>query len=450
MSDVVENTTIKSYLARLSQAIDTTDSFLMHGKVSRVIGMRIEVTGLAVALNTQCEIIVSSERKIIAEVVSFSNQCTFLLATENIEGIQPGAVVIPLLNTRSIKVGDGLIGRVIDATGKPFDALGPIHLTENYPLFSQPINPLSRSKITKTLDVGVRAINALFTIGGQRIGIFAGSGVGKSILLGMMTRFSEADIVVVGLIGERGREVKEFVEDILGDKGLAHAVVVASPSDTEPLMRVNGAITATAIAEYYRDQGKNVLLIVDSLTRYAQAYREIALSAGELPATKGYTPSVFGKLSQLVERSGNGSDQQGSITAFYTVLVDGDDLNDPVVDHIRSILDGHIVLSRELADSGHFPAIDVEKSISRVMISVVTHQWQKLANQFKKIASLYTRNKDLINIGMYQKGSDSKIDEAINFHDLFDQFLRQEMTEQSTIEDGLSRLSAFFENREQL
>lgn len=325
-------------------------------------------------------------------------------------------------------MGEALLGRIVDGAGKPLDGKGPLKVKDKVPLHGKTINPLSRAPVRQHLDVGVRAINALLTVGrGQRMGLFAGSGVGKSVLLGMMTRFTEADVIVVGLIGERGREVKEFIEDILGEQGLERAVVVASPADHSPLMRLHGAMLATSIAEYFRDQGKQVLLLMDSLTRFAQAQREIALAVGEPPATKGYPPSVFSLLPQLVERAGNGENGEGAITAIYTVLTEGDDQQDPVADAARAILDGHIVLSRQLAENGHYPAIDVEASISRVMPQVVDAKHLQLAQQFKQIYSTYRQNQDLITIGAYQAGSDRQIDEAISRFPALSSMLKQEM-----------------------
>ena len=352
------------------------------------------------------------------------------MPSEQVIGIIPGAKVTPLNETQGIPVGMELLGRVLDGVGKPIDGKGEIITGQTTSFTAKRINPLARKKISKPLDVGVKAINAMLTVGqGQRMGLFAGSGVGKSVLLGMMTRGSTADVVVVGLIGERGREVKEFIEEILGEEGLARAVVVAAPADSSPLMRLKGCETSLAIAEYFRDQGLNVLLLMDSLTRFAQAQREIALAVGEPPATKGYPPSVFAKLPQLVERAGNGSDEQGSITAFFTVLTEGDDLQDPIADAARAILDGHIVLSRELTDAGHYPAIDIEKSISRVMPMVTTDFHQAAARGFKQAYSLYQQNKDLVAIGAYSKGSDAKIDRAIRLKPAMDQFLQQGMKE---------------------
>jgi len=324
---------------------------------------------------------------------------------------------------------------VLDGAGQPLDGRGRIDAEQQVGFFHDTLNPLNRAPIKQTLDVGVRCINALFTVGrGQRMGIFSGSGVGKSVSLGMMTRFTEADITVVALVGERGREVKEFIDDILGEQGMQRAVVVASPADDAPLMRLRSARLATRIAEYFRDQGKNVLLLMDSLTRFAQAQREIALAIGEPPATKGYPPSVFSKIPQLVERAGNGADGSGSITAFYTLLTEGDDIQDPVADAARAILDGHIVLSRSLADEGHYPAIDVEGSISRVMPSVVDPSVLAAATRFRQMYSRYQQSRDLINVGAYVLGADKETDLAISKMPLFRQFLQQGLNESVNME----------------
>ena len=339
-------------------------------------------------------------------------------------------------------MGDALLGRIIDAAGRPIDGKGPLDNAESFPLARRPINSMERAKIVEPLDTGVRAINALLTVGrGQRIGLFAGSGVGKSVLLGMMARYTNADVAVVGLIGERGREVKEFIEDILGDEGRRNAVVVAAPADCPPLLRMQGAAYATAIAEQFRDQGKRVLLMVDSLTRYAMAAREIALAVGEPPATKGYPPSVFAKLPALVERAGNGADGGGSITALYTVLTEGDDQQDPIADSARAILDGHVVLSRQLAESGHYPAIDIEQSISRVMSAVVAPQQLEMARKFKAMFSRYQRARDLLSVGAYQPGGDPMLDRAIALYPGMEAFLQQAMTEGSPLPDSFGRLA---------
>lgn len=445
MIEFLEKESIKSHLQRIAHAVDHNPSADIAGTIIRIVGSKLEATGIAAPIGTICKIIVDDKTTVTAEVIGFSEELTYLMAIQDIYGIKQGTPVVASAKANSAKVGMSLLGRVIDANGNPIDEKGHVEADEYYSLLAKPINPLSRKRIANPLDVGIRAINALLTVGkGQRIGIFAGSGVGKSVLLGMMTRFTAADIVVVGLIGERGREVKEFIEENLTEESLAKSVVVAAPADTSPIMRVNGAAQATAIAEYYRDKGFDVLLIVDSLTRYAQAQREISLSAGELPATKGYTPSVFAKLSQLVERSGNGSDEQGSITAFYTVLVEGDDHQDPIADHARSILDGHIFLSRDLADAGHYPAIDIEHSISRVMPAVVTEDQVQYANVFKRIHSAYTKNADIINVGMYQNGADKIIDEAILYKDKMRHFLCQSMNESADMQNSLEKLFTLF------
>ena len=436
---------VKNHLLKVANNMDEISSVVISGTITRITGMKIEAVGIAAPLGTLCRIVVTAQRSIHAEVIGFSNEVTYLMAYENIDGIKQGTTVIVVSQKRLASVGMGLLGRVLDAEGNPIDGRGEVSTDDYYPLTPKPINPLVRKKIVDPLDVGIRAINALITVSkGQRLGIFAGSGVGKSVLLGMMTHFTKAHVVVVGMVGERGREVKEFIEQNLGEEGLAKSVVVAAPADTSPLMRANSAVLATTIAEYFRDKGFDVLLIIDSLTRYAQAQREISLSVGELPATKGFTPSVFAKVASLVERSGNGANNQGSITAFYTVLVEGDDNNDPVADHARSVLDGHIVLSRQLADAGHYPAIDIEKSISRVMSVVVSEQHLAYTNKFKQLYSAYAQNKDLINIGMYQAGSDKSVDEAVKLKEPMQNFLQQKVHESSAMTDSLTRLVAIF------
>ena len=397
------------------------------GKLVRGIGLTLEAVGCQMPVGSQC-LIQTIEGEIEAEVVGFAENITYLMPTEAVKGIVPGSRVQPLNREQGLAVGMELLGRVVDGNGQPLDGLGPIKAEKRVPLTRPPMNPLQRKPITQPLDVGVRAINSIVTVGvGQRMGLFAGSGVGKSVLMGMMTRGTAADVVVVGLVGERGREVKEFIQDILGDEERAKSVVVASPADTSPLMRLKGCETAVTIAEYFRDKGLNVLLLIDSLTRYAMAQREIALAVGEPPATKGYPPSVFARLPALVERAGNGAEHQGSITAFYTVLTEGDDLQDPIADAARAILDGHIVLSRELADSGHYPAIDIESSISRVMPMVVPEEHILGARRIRQVYSNYQRNRDLINIGAYTKGTDPRVDLAINAEPAINAFLQQGM-----------------------
>jgi flagellum-specific ATP synthase len=397
------------------------------GKLVRGIGLTLEAVGCQMPVGSQC-LIQTMEGEIEAEVVGFAENITYLMPTEAVKGIVPGSRVQPLNREQGLAVGMELLGRVVDGNGQPLDGLGPIKAEKRVPLSKPPMNPLLRKPIKQPLDVGVRAINSIVTVGlGQRMGLFAGSGVGKSVLMGMMTRGTAADVVVVGLVGERGREVKEFIQDILGEEERAKSVVVAAPADTSPLMRLKGCETAVTIAEYFRDKGLNVLLLIDSLTRYAMAQREIALAVGEPPATKGYPPSVFARLPALVERAGNGSENQGSITAFYTVLTEGDDLQDPIADAARAKLDGHIVLSRSLADSGHYPAIDIEASISRVMPMVVSEEHVQGARRIRQVYSNYQRNRDLISIGAYSKGTDPRIDLAINAEPAINAFLQQGM-----------------------
>ena len=448
------------------EALPHASPWVITGKLTRVAGLVMEAVGIKAPVGSVCMISLPGGQTVDAEVVGFSGDKLLLMPSTDIYGVQPGAKVTLLENepfypqsghsihilrrrtedrVKQVPVGDGLLGRVVDGNGRPLDNLGPLHLNERVPLHSRPINPLSRFPISETLDVGVRAINALLPVGrGQRMGLFAGSGVGKSVLLGMMARYTTADVNVVGLIGERGREVKEFIEQILGTEGMARSVVVAAPADTPPLSRLHGAAYATAIAEYFRDQGKSVLLIMDSLTRFAQAQREIALAVGEPPATRGYPPSVFAKIPQLVERAGNGNEGGGSITAFYTVLVEGDDQMDPIADATRAILDGHIILSRSLADSGHYPAIDIEGSISRVMPVLLTPETLDLVRQFKQRYSRFQRSKDLISVGAYVRGSDQELDEAIGIYPKLEAFLRQQINEKFDVGTSQYELKQLF------
>jgi flagellum-specific ATP synthase len=410
-----------------------------------MVGLTLEAIGCRAAIGGQCDVIGTSGNRIEAEVVGFSGESLYLMPTGDIRGLEQDARVVPTGRVCEANVGDHLLGRVIDGAGRPLDSKGPIHTEFCRPLNGETCNPLARSAIREPLDVGVRAINALLSVGrGQRLGLFSGSGVGKSMLLGMMTRYTNADVTVVGLIGERGREVKEFVENILGEEGMARAVVVAVPADHPPLRRMHGAMLATSIAEHFRDQGKQVLLLMDSLTRFAQAQREIALAIHEPPATKGYPPSVFAKLPQLVERAGNGDTGGGSITAFYTVLTEGDDQNDPIADAARAILDGHIVLSRQLADMSHYPAIDIEASISRAMNDITSQEHQEMARAFKHLYSIYQQNRDLISVGAYERGTDERIDAAIDAIPLLDDFLRQDMHVQVSLEQSIADLTALF------
>ncbi len=417
-------------LARVGSEAKRHARPVVEGVLTRMVGLTLEAVGCQAPIGARCDVINAGGERVETEVVGFAGDRLYLMPTSEVRGLVPNARVIPTPQGSDVSVGPELLGRVIDGRGRPLDERGPLRARHKVPLQGKEINPLSRTPIRETLDVGVRAINALCPIGrGQRMGLFAGSGVGKSILLGMMTRYTEADIVVVGLIGERGREVKEFVQEILAEQGMRKAVVVAAPADSSPLMRIHGAMQATSIAEHFRDQGKNVLLLMDSLTRFAQAQREIALAIGEPPATKGYPPSVFARLPQLVERAGNGARHVGSITAFYTVLVEGDDHADPIADAARAILDGHIVLSRQLADTGLYPAIDIETSISRLAPQIASPQQLGLIQQFKRIYGTYQHNRDLISVGAYRRGSDAEIDRAIRMHPQMIEFIAQDMNE---------------------
>jgi flagellum-specific ATP synthase len=376
-------------------------------------------------------------------VVGFNGDRLLLMPTGTLQGLEPDTRVIPARRSGAVAIGEGMLGRIVDGSGAPLDGRGPIRGGQQRPIGGGYINPLDRDPISEPLDVGVRAINATLTVGrGQRIGLFAGSGVGKSVLLGMMARYTSADVIVVGLIGERGREVKEFVERILGPEDRRRAVVVAAPADAAPLMRLQGGNLATAIAEYFRDQGRSVLLLMDSLTRYAQAQREIGLAVGEAPATKGYPPSVFAKLPQLVERAGNGAAGGGSITAFYTVLTEGDDQQDPIADAARAILDGHIVLSRRIAESGHYPAIDIEASISRVMTEIVPQDVLDAARMLRELMSTYNQSRELVNLGAYKAGTNPTLDRAVELWPRIRAFLAQRPIERAGLDDSIDDLFA--------
>jgi flagellum-specific ATP synthase len=455
----------QAYLRDCRALVSIPEPMLVSGRVTRVAGLVMEAVGLKLAVGSACTVPLPNGAKIEAEVVGFEDDKLFLMPQSDVEGVVPGTRVYPVEVAQSLPrpgtvahprrrpsdrgrhlpVGEELLGRVLDGAGKPLDSLGPLNAAHAAPLTVRAANPLTRAPITDVLDVGVRAINSMLTVGrGQRMGLFAGSGVGKSVLLGMMARYTSADVIVVGLIGERGREVKEFIEQILGTVGLGRSVVVAAPADTPPLMRLQGAAYTHTIAEYFRDQGKSVLLIMDSLTRYAMAQREIALAIGEPPATKGYPPSVFAKLPTLVERAGNGKAGGGSITAFYTVLTEGDDQQDPIADSARAILDGHIVLNRSLADAGHYPAIDIEQSISRAMHNITSEQHQNLMRRLKQLYSRYLRNRDLISVGAYSAGSDPVLDQAIALNPKIEAFLQQAINERAGIAESLGQLAALF------
>jgi flagellum-specific ATP synthase len=413
----------------------------VEGVLTRMIGLTLEAAGCQAAVGDRCDVLTTDGARIEAEVVGFAADRLYLMPTGEVHGLKPHARVVPRSGAEMVAVGPQLLGRIIDGGGAPLDGRGPILCEGRMRLTGSPINPLAREPISQPLDVGVRSINAMLTVGrGQRVGLFAGSGVGKSVLLGMMARYTSAEVIVVGLIGERGREVKEFVERILGKEGLRRAVVVATPADNPPLMRLHGAWRATAIAEYFREQGRSVLLIMDSLTRFAQAQREIGLAIGEAPATKGYPPSVFARLPQLVERAGTGASGGGSITAFYTVLTEGDDQQDPIADSARAILDGHFVLSRRIAESGQYPAIDIEASISRVMHEIVPAQHTAQVRRVRQALSLFQQNRDLIAIGAYQKGSDPRIDAAIVQWPQIQKFLQQDLHERVDYNASLATL----------
>lgn len=416
---------------------------VVEGKLARVAGMTLEAVGCEAALGARCLIETRGRELLEAEVVGFADDRLYLMPTGAVDGLTPNARVIPTPTTARVRVGDELLGRVIDGAGEPLDGGPALRCDRRVPLCGREINPLSRQPIGEPLDVGVRSINALLTAGrGQRLGLFAGSGIGKSSLLAMMTRFTQADVIVVGLIGERGREVKEFVEDNLGHTGLSRAVVVATPADSPPLMRVHGAWTATAIAEHFREQGKDVLLLMDSLTRFAQAQREIGLAIGEPPATKGYPPSVFARLPQLVERAGTSMAGNGSITAFYTVLAEGDDEQDPIVDAARAILDGHVMLSRNIAESGIYPPVDVESSVSRSMVRIATPEHQRAAQRFREIYAYYTRHRDLITVGAYRSGADPQLDRAVQLWPQIEAFLGQSQHEPVNLDASVNQLMA--------
>ena len=460
-SGAVRTARWQRYLADLQNYAALPQPLESSGTLVRVTGLVLEAAGVRAPVGAVCEVLAEGQAPVLAEVVGFHGDRAFLMPTGELQGLTSGALVQPLPAPHvapafgvdnhpwrrtedrglHLPVGEGLLGRVVDAHGAPLDRLGPLTQVRTEPMVRRAINAMDRDPVRRPLDTGVRAINALLTVGrGQRLGLFAGTGVGKSVLMGMMARYPAADVIVVGLIGERGREVKEFIEDILEDEGRARSVVVAAPADAPPLVRMQGANYATAIAEHFRDQGRHVLLLMDSLTRYAMAQREIALAIGEPPATKGYPPSVFAKLPALVERSGNGLNGVGSITAFYTVLTEGDDPQDPIADAARGILDGHVVLSRELAEAGHFPAIDVERSISRVMGSVASREQVAAARRGRQLLARYNKARDLIQLGAYVPGHDAELDQAVRLHPALSALLQQDMHEPAALQDSFDRL----------
>ena len=434
--------------SRLSEAVSTHaqhDHVRMSGRVSRFDGHMIECGGFPATIGTLCRIETDGGNFAIAEIIGFQNSNNLLCVHETGARISVGAQVTVEDDGYEIPVGEGLLGRVFDALGMPLDGRGPAQLEDSWPLEGVQINPLARRSVDTPLDVGVRVINSLLTVGqGQRLGIIAGSGVGKSVLLGMMTRFTKADVVVVGLIGERGREVGDFVRTVFNAESRGRTVIVAEPADRSPLLRIRAAKRATAIAEYFRDQGKNVLLIMDSLTRVAHARREIGLALGEQPTSKGYPPSVVSLIPALVERSGTGLNGQGSITSFYTVLADGDDTNDPVVDTARAILDGHILLSRQQAQMGIYPAVDVPASVSRVMTEIVSPEHIAAGQMFRRLMSLYMENRDLLLMGGYSAGQDPDLDLAVQLWPQLISLIQQPQTELADFESSAAALTGLF------
>ncbi|MFC5472015.1 flagellar protein export ATPase FliI [Cohnella suwonensis] len=432
---------------RYSEALDRMDPVRVNGKVIQIIGLTVESEGPDASIGDVCEIYPNKGGKpVLAEVVGFRNNRVLLMPLGELHSVGPGCDVVATGGPLNVKVGSELLGKVLDGLGNPLDGTGLPPRMPHYSTNNVPGNPLLRPRVQTPLGVGVRAIDGLLTVGqGQRVGIFAGSGVGKSTLLGMIARNTSADVNVIALVGERGREVLEFIEKDLGPEGLARSVVVVATSDQPALIRIKGALIATSIAEYFRDRGMNVMLMMDSVTRYAMALREVGLAIGEPPATRGYTPSVFAALPKLLERAGTGP--TGSITAFYTVLVDGDDMNEPIADAVRGILDGHIVLHRNLANKGHFPAIDVLSSVSRVMKDIVAEDHQGAAEQLKRLLAVYRDSEDLINIGAYQRGSNPEIDKAIQFYDLIKTFTQQKTNEKVTLKEAIDRLIIDFYRR---
>ncbi|MGD8764771.1 MAG: flagellar protein export ATPase FliI [Desulfobacteraceae bacterium] len=426
-------------------SLDTVCTIQAEGQVTKVIGLVIEALGPVSRMGAVCEIHTKeAHTKITAEVLGFRDNHILMMPLEEIQGIGPGSRVVARQQKATIAVSPDLLGRVIDGLGNPIDGKGPLAIGTEYPIYANAMNPLLRQRINQPLDLGIRAINGLLTVGcGQRIGVFSGSGVGKSVLLGMIARKTKADVNVIALIGERGREVNEFIEKELGAEGLERSVIIVATSDRLPLIRMRGAFIATAIAEYFRDQGNHVNLMMDSVTRFAMAQREIGLALGEPPTTKGYTPSVFTLLPKLLERAGTSS-HRGTITGLYTVLVEGDDTNEPIADALRSILDGHINLTRDLAMQNHYPAVDILTSISRVMDDIVSAEHRDLAKRLKDTLATYRKAEDLINIGAYVQGSNQKIDYAIEMIDKINGYLKQEIDARVSFEESLHQLEDLF------
>ncbi|PKM89916.1 MAG: flagellar protein export ATPase FliI [Firmicutes bacterium HGW-Firmicutes-12] len=431
-------------LDKLKEKIQQTRTIYYKGVVTEIIGLVIQANGPKAGIG-EIVLIEQGKDNLLAEVVGFRENKTLLMPLGSMNGITPGSTIIATGETLKVRVGPQIVGRILNGLGEPIDELGKLVWETEYPLESSSPHPLMRNRIKDPLPLGIKAIDGLLTCGdGQRLGIFSGSGVGKSTILGMIARESKADINVIALIGERGREVREFIENDLGEKGLKRSVVIVATSDQPALVRIKGAFLATAVAEYFRDQGAKVVMMMDSVTRFAMAQREIGLAIGEPPATKGYTPSVFALLPRLLERTG--TSEKGSITGLYSVLVDADDVNEPISDAVRGILDGHIILSRQLAAMGHYPAIDVLNSVSRVMLNIVSNEHHLAANKFKEILSIYREAKDLIDVGAYQKGSNHKIDLAINIVDTLNEFMKQGISDISNYSETLKNLLEIYEN----
>jgi flagellum-specific ATP synthase len=437
----------KMNLDYLGATVEGVNPILYCGQVVQVIGLVTESIGPRTILGSECDIYTQNAgRRVRAEVQGFREKRVLMMPLEDIRGIGPGSRVVAREEKAKIPVGEALLGRVIDGLGGPIDGKGTPRCANEYPIYAEPMNPMNRRRITEPLDLGIRAINGLLSVGcGQRVGIFAGSGVGKSVLLGMIAKRTSADVNVIALIGERGRELNEFIEKDLGPEGLSRSVVVVATSDHLPLIRMRAAFIATAIAEYFRDCGCHVNLMMDSVTRFAMAQREIGLALGEPPTSKGYTPSVFTLLPKLLERAGTCSGS-GTITGLYTVLVDGDDHNEPIADAVRSILDGHIVLTRDLAMQNHYPAIDILRSISRVMNDVITPEHRENAGKLKSLLAIYKKAEDLINIGAYVSGSNPRIDRAVAMIDRINRYLQQDMNETVNYQDSVAELAALFQS----
>jgi len=432
--------TLASSLAEMGDRMADLPRVVRYGRVTRVVGLVIEAAGLEVGLGELCRVTsLDNDRSVLAEVVGFHERGVLLMPLGEMDGLHPGSSVTPMGRSFGVDVGPGLLGRVLNGLGHPIDGKGKLAVTHRVPLSAEPPNPLEREMIGDVMETGVRAIDGCLTLGrGQRVGIFAGSGVGKSTLLGMIARNARADVNVIALLGERGREVRDFIEHSLGEEGLRRSVLVVATGDQAALVRARGALVATAIAEYFREQGKQVLLMVDSVTRVAMAWREIGLAVGEPPTTKGYPPSVFAMLPRLLERAGNGA--QGGITGLYTVLVDGDDFNEPVADAARSILDGHVVLTRKLAGAGHYPAIDVLESKSRVRDQVIASEHRDSANRVMQLEAAYRKNEDLLLVGAYQKGSDPMVDAAVHLRGQILDFLQQRPDEPTPFDQSAGML----------